>query len=166
MEAGLPVVGDIMPLEIERKFLVKGRPWMEAGAGTPIRQGYLAQSEESVVRVRASGQQAWLTIKGPTRGLSRLEFEYEIPLEDASPLLELCGEGLVEKTRYRIAERGVVFEVDVFEGANAGLVVAEVELNHEEEEFFRPEWLGEEVSHDPRYRNSELSSRPYSSWDS
>ena len=155
-----------MPLEIERKFLVKGRPWEDMGVGTRIWQGYLAQAEESVVRVRASGEQAWLTVKGPTRGLSRLEFEYEIPLEDAKTLLELCGEGLIEKTRYRMDARGVVFEVDVFEGANAGLVVAEVELNHEEEDFFRPEWLGEEVSHDPRYRNSELSSRPYSSWDS
>ena len=155
-----------MPFEIERKFLVKGRPWESAGVGTSLRQGYLAQSEASVVRVRASGQQAWLTIKGPTRGLSRLEFEYEIPLEDAIPLLELCSEGLIEKTRYRIEERGVVFELDVFDGANAGLVVAEVELSHEEEDFFRPEWLGEEVSHDPRYRNSELSSCPYSSWDS
>ena len=154
-----------MALEIERKFLVKGQPWMEAGAGASIRQGYLAQGPESVVRVRASERQAWLTIKGPTRGLSRLEFEYEIPLDDANPLLELCGAGVIEKTRYRIEEGGVVFELDVFEGANSGLVVAEVELSHEEEEFFRPEWLGEEVSHDPRYRNSELSARPYSSWD-
>jgi len=86
-----------MPVEIERKFLVTGRPWEGVVDGTPIRQGYLAQSQESVVRVRASGRQAWLTIKGPTRGLSRSEFEYEIPLDDANPLLELCGEGIIER---------------------------------------------------------------------
>ena len=155
-----------MALEIERKFLVKGQPWMEAGAGASIRQGYLAQGPESVVRVRASEEQAWLTIKGPTQGISRLEFEYEIPLQDANSLLGLCEGAIIEKTRYRIEEEGVLFELDVFGGENAGLVVAEVELEREEEDFFRPAWLGEEVSHDPRYRNSALSLRPYSSWPS
>ena len=153
-----------MPLEIERKFLVKGRPWEGVAEGVAMRQGYLARSEASVVRVRVGGGKAWLTIKGPTQGLSRLEFEYEIPVEEANSLLALCGDGIVEKSRYRIEERGAVFELDVFEGRNSGLVVAEIELRDEEEAFFRPDWLGEEVSHDSRYRNSELSTCPYSSW--
>ena len=155
-----------MPLEIERKFLVAGRPWQGLAEGLVIRQGYLALSESNVVRVRVGGDQAWLTIKGPTQGISRLEFEYEIPLQDANSLLGLCEGAIIEKTRYRIEEEGVLFELDVFGGENAGLVVAEVELEREEEDFFRPAWLGEEVSHDPRYRNSALSLRPYSSWPS
>ncbi|MEE3327338.1 MAG: CYTH domain-containing protein [Myxococcota bacterium] len=155
-----------MPLEIERKFLVKGRPWEGGAEGVAMRQGYLARGEASVVRVRVGGGSAWLTIKGPTQGLSRLEFEYEIPVEEANSLLALCGDGIVEKSRYRIEERGAVFELDVFEGRNSGLVVAEIELRDEDEAFFRPDWLGEEVSHDSRYRNSELSTCPYSSWAS
>lgn len=155
-----------MPLEIERKFLVAGQPWQGLAEGLVIRQGYLALSESNVVRVRVGGGRAWLTIKGPTQGISRLEFEYEIPLQDANSLLGLCDGAIIEKTRYRIEEEGVLFELDVFGGENAGLVVAEVELEREEEDFFRPAWLGEEVSHDPRYRNSALSLRPYSSWPS
>ena len=150
--------------EIERKFLVEGCPWDRAGPGTAIRQGYLARSDKSVVRIRVGGDKAWLTIKGPTQGLSRLECEYEIPRLEAESLFALCCEPPLEKTRYRIEEQGSVFDVDVFEGENAGLVVAEIELQSEEEIFFRPAWLGKEVSADPRYRNSELSVCPYSSW--
>ena len=151
--------------EIERKFLVEGRPWDRAGQGIAIRQGYLARSAKSVVRIRVGGEKAWLTIKGPTQGLSRLECEYEIPRPEAESLFALCCEPPLEKTRYRIEEQGSVFDVDVFEAENAGLVVAEIELESEEDVFFRPAWLGKEVSADPRYRNSELSLRPYSSWE-
>lgn len=151
--------------EIERKFLVEGRPWDAVEAGVAIRQGYLSRSEKSVVRIRVGGDQAWLTIKGPTQGLSRLECEYEIPRAEAESLFALCCEPPIQKTRYRIEEQGAVFEVDVFEAENVGLVVAEIELQHEDETFFRPAWLGKEVSNDPRYRNSELSRLPYSSWE-
>ena len=151
--------------EIERKFLVKGRPWEALGTGVAIRQGYLSRDEKNVVRIRVGGDQAWLTIKGPTQGLSRLECEYEIPPVEAESLFALCCEPPLQKTRYRIEEQGALFDVDVFEAENAGLVVAEIELQSEDETFFRPAWLGKEVSDDPRYRNSELSAFPYSSWE-
>ena len=154
-----------MPVEIERKFSVIGRPWEQVGIGVSIRQAYLSKNENSTVRIRVAGDEAWLTVKGPTRGISRDEFEYSIPRFDAESLLGLCGDGVIQKSRYRLVEQGSVFEVDVFEGANQGLVVAEIELASEGQDFFRPDWLGEELSFDPRYRNSELSTRPYSSWD-
>ena len=153
------------PVEIERKFLVKDRPWVKAGAGVSIRQGYLARGQGTVVRVRVAGERASLTVKGPAQGISRLEFEFSIPFSDAEAMLELCEGHIIRKTRYQIQEQAVLFELDVFEDENAGLVVAEIELESEKQTFTRPAWLGEEVSLDPRYRNSELSRRPYSAWE-
>ncbi|MCS5636292.1 MAG: CYTH domain-containing protein [Myxococcota bacterium] len=151
-------------MEIERKFRVQGRPWLEWAGGVAIRQAYLSRSAQAVVRVRLAADSAWLTVKGATKGISRPEFEYAIPRAEGHALLALCGDAVIEKTRYRREEGGSLFEVDVFEGDNAGLVVAEIELESPEQSFFRPAWLAEEVSHDPRYRNSELSVHPYSEW--
>ncbi|MCH2187797.1 CYTH domain-containing protein [Myxococcota bacterium] len=151
-------------LEIERKFLVRGEPWREASAGMPLIQGYLSLSgAKATVRIRVGPEAAWLTVKGPVRGLSRAEFEFEIERSEGQAMLKLCDRQ-VEKTRYLLHQGEHVWEVDVFEGANAGLVVAEIELSHEEEVFESPDWLGEEVSFEKRYRNSALAKRPYSSW--
>lgn len=153
-------------MEIERKFRVQGNPWQKLGPGARYRQGYLAEAGGVVVRVRVAENLAWLTVKGPTTGISREEFEYAIPAAEGEALLRLCGARRVEKTRYRWIEAGACFEIDVFEGRNAGLVVAEIELEYPDQDFVRPDWLGEEVSQDERYRNSELSLRPYSEWSS
>jgi adenylate cyclase len=154
-----------MGSEIERKFLVSGTAWKQAGPGERIRQGYLALDPACTVRVRAAGERGSLAIKGPTTGITRLEFEYSIPLADAQRLLdELCHQPLIDKTRYALEVGGHRWEVDEFHGANAGLVVAEIELQHEDEEFERPDWLGEEVSHDPRYYNAGLVRKPFASW--
>ena len=153
-------------MEIERKFRVRGTPWHRLDAGVALCQGYLGATSRAVVRVRVSAQEAWLTVKGPTSGISRAEFEYAIPHTEGLALLELCGDHRVEKTRYIWREPDALFEIDVFEGRNSGLVVAEIELDHPEQVFPRPDWLGEEVSHEARYRNSELSTHPYSEWSS
>lgn len=157
-----------MALEIERKFLVlealHALPLPEWGPGEPIRQGYLARGSNATARVRTIGETGWLTIKGETVGISRAEFEYEIPVEEARALLALCEGGLIEKVRWRVPHQGHVWEVDRFEGDNAGLMVAEIELNSEDEAFARPAWIGEEVSDDPRYFNGALSRHPYRVW--
>ena len=158
-------VRPVTSVEIERKFRVVGRPWTLAGEGVAIRQGYLARGQGTLVRVRLTGERAWLTVKGPASGISRPEFEFAIPRSDGEAMLELCEGHIIHKTRYRIQEQAAVFELDVFEAENAGLVVAEIELESETQAFVRPAWLGEEVSLDPRYRNSELSRRPYSAWE-
>ena len=151
-------------LEIERKFLVRGEPWREASSAMPLVQGYLSPSgTKATVRVRVGPEAAWLTVKGPVEGLSRAEFEFEIPRSEGRAMLKLCDR-TVEKTRYLLHQGEHVWELDVFEGANRGLVVAEIELTREEESFERPDWLGEEVSFEKRYRNSALAKRPYSSW--
>lgn len=130
-----------------------------------MRQGYLIGSPSASVRVRVSGDQAWLNIKSGTVGVTRAEFDYEIPRADANRILDdLCPGVIIEKTRYRLEHGDHVWEVDVFDGENAGLIVAEIELASESEDFSKPEWAGEEVSHDPRYYNSVLSERPYRSW--
>lgn len=153
-----------MGVEIERKFLVRGRPWT-GRRGQIMRQGYLANQDGTTLRVRMVGDRATLTIKGPSQGMSRLEFEYQIPASDASDMLnQLAKGGLIEKTRYLIEHEGHCWEVDVFAGENAGLVVAEIELTTEEEVFARPSWLGLEVTQDCRYFNSALSRHPYSQW--
>lgn len=152
-----------MGIEIERKFLVTSEAW-RTGAGVRLTQGYLNRDPLRTVRVRVAGDQAWLTIKGATTGATRLECEYPIPLADAQALLALCDGPLIDKTRHTQTLDGGVWEVDEFHGDNAGLVVAEIELNHEAQPFERPDWLGEEVTHDPRYFNSALASRPYRSW--
>ncbi|MEM7583958.1 MAG: CYTH domain-containing protein [Acidobacteriota bacterium] len=154
-----------MGTEIERKFLVDGDGWREGAVGTVYRQGYLSTAVERNVRVRLKGDRGILTVKGRAEGLTRLEFEYEIPTADAEHMLDaLCLEPLIEKTRYKIEYGGAVWEVDEFAGVNAGLVVAEVELESEEQAVELPPWVGREVSGDPRYLNSNLVEKPFSSW--
>jgi adenylate cyclase len=156
-----------MAIEIERKFLVLGTPWANLPRGALMRQGYLHASPERVVRVRIEGALAMLTVKAAahgTQGISRGEWEYPIPLTDAEELLAVCSQPLIEKYRYRIPFDGMVWEVDVFLGDNAGLVVAEIELDSEEQAFSKPAWLGAEVSDDKRYLNANLLRLPFLQW--
>lgn len=154
-----------MGFEIERKFLVPGS-FPRPDSGRVIRQGYLSRHPDRTVRVRAAGDEAWLTIKGRTEGTRRIELEYAVPIEDATLMLDrLCEPGRIDKTRYEIEHDGLTWEVDVFTGDNEGLVVAEVELSTPEQEVSLPPWVGAEVSDDRRYLNSRLSERPYSQWN-
>ena len=154
-----------MAKEIERKFLVKANAW-RTDNGTLIRQGYMHNEVDGIVRVRTKGECAYLTIKGGTTGITRLEFEYEIPLEEANELLDkLCQKPLIEKIRHEVQVGGLKWEVDEFLGKNEGLVVAEIELENEEQGFPKPSWVGVEVSEDARYLNSNLVKNPYSKWD-
>ena len=154
-----------MGKEIERKFLVKGDAWKALAPGIRYRQGYLNSSFDRTVRVRTIGDQGFITVKGPNNGIARLEFEYVIPADDANErLTELAEKPLIEKNRYRILRGKHVWEGDEFLGDNAGLVVAEIELGSVDEPFEKPEWIGEEVSGDPRYYNSNLVAHPYSEW--
>jgi adenylate cyclase len=151
--------------EIERKFLVRDNRFLEGLAGERLLQGYIANTRLAVVRVRVSGNEAWLTIKGRAVGIVRREFEYPIPLVDAEAMIaELCDGPVVSKLRYLVEHGGHTWEVDVFDGANRGLVVAEIELDQEDQHFERPDWLGTEVSHDPRYLNVSLARHPYREW--
>jgi adenylate cyclase len=154
-----------MAKEIERKFLVHPRKWSDLGAGLAIRQGYLCATKSFSVRVRTYGDKAYVTIKGSTSGISRDEYEYEIPLADANEIMDhLCEHPPIEKTRYRIVFKGHTFEVDEFAGANSGLTIAEVELKGAREAVDLPDWIDSEVSGDPRYYNSNLSAKPFSTW--
>jgi len=154
-----------MAKEIERKFLVKPRNWSELGPGLKIRQGYLSATIERTVRVRTYGDHGYVTIKGKTSGISRDEYEYEIPFADATEILDnLCLQPLIEKTRYRIPFKGNIFEVDEFAGANRGLTVAEAELRSADEKIELPEWIDRDISDDPRYFNSSLAQKPFSTW--
>ncbi len=154
-----------MGIEIERKFLLAGDGWRALGAPVLLRQGYLASDPDRTVRVRVEGGQGTLTIKGRSTGAARGEWEYPIPLPDANELLDrLCQQPLIEKYRRRIPFGQHVWEVDEFLGANQGLVVAEIELNAEDEAFDKPDWIGDEVTHDRRYFNSSLVSLPFSRW--
>ena len=155
-----------MGVEIERKFLVHNAPFDTWGTGVKIEQGYLARGQEATARVRTFGAKGFLTIKGKTTGISRQEFEYEIPLEDAQALLTLCEGGIIIKRRWLVEIESHIWEVDRFEGDNAGLIVAEIELKTEKELFTKPKWLGPEVSDDPRYFNGALSRYPYQAWTS
>lgn len=152
-----------MGIEIERKFLVRGDDWRQ-GRPSAIRQGYLCR-DGVTVRVRREDDRGVLTLKGPSVGLTRTEFEYAIPIDDAEELLALCVDPPIEKTRHRLVHAGRTWEVDEFHGANAGLVVAEVELESEEAVVELPDWVDREVSADPRYRNSYLAAIPYATWD-
>lgn len=152
-----------MAIEIERKFLVVNEDWRSAPA-VYYCQGYLNRGKGRTVRVRVAGEQGFLTVKGATCGISRLEFEYEIPVVDARQLFTLCDGPLVEKYRRKISHEGMVWEVDEFLGDNQGLVVAEIELESEEQQFVKPHWLGDEVTQDARYHNSSLSIHPFSQW--
>ena len=154
-----------MGKEIERKFLVKGDTWRQLATGTSYRQGYLSTVKERTVRVRTINTKGYLTIKGITQGVSRVEYEYEIPFTEANEMLDnLCERPLVEKDRYKIKLDELVWEVDEFKGENNGLILAEVELQSENQEFKKPEWIGAEVSGDPRYFNSNLIKHPYTKW--
>lgn len=154
-----------MGREIERKFLVKDESWRKGAVGKLYRQGYISRDEQRAVRVRIVEKQAFLTLKGRHNDLTRLEFEYEIPLADARELLDtLCQPPLIEKIRYRVDYAGNTWEIDVFSGENAGLIVAEIELSREDQPFELPPWAGREVSDDPRYLNTSLSKHPYRQW--
>ena len=154
-----------MGTEIERKYLVRGDAWRALAKGVHYRQGYLNSAKERTVRIRSMGDKAYITIKGLTVGASRPEYEYEIPVADADAMLDgLAERPLIEKRRYKIPHGGVTIEVDEFLGENAGLVVAEVELQSEDQRFDKPAWFGEEVTGDPRYYNANLVRHPYSTW--
>jgi len=154
-----------MGIEIERKFLVRNDAWKDrAGEGLPCRQGYLLSDGERTLRVRIIGSRAYLTVKGPTEGCTRMEFEYEIPADDAEILLSLCASE-IEKVRYHIQDNGNRWDLDVFGGANRGLILAEIELRSEEQPFSLPDWIGEEVTGDPRYHNACLARNPFSGWE-
>lgn len=155
-----------MGIEIERKFLVSHTRWLPAPSqGKSIRQGYLSVDPGRTVRVRLVGDAGWITVKGPSNGAARAEYEYAIPAADAVHMLDtLALKPLVEKVRHLIEHDGNTWEVDVFAGANAGLVVAELELQDEHQAFTRPPWLGPEVTEDHRYSNSSLVQRPFQTW--
>jgi adenylate cyclase len=156
----------IMPQEIERKFLVKDGYKQYAFTHTRITQGYLSSVPERIVRVRINGDRGFITIKGVSNlsGMSRYEWEKEIPVHEARELLALCEPGIIDKTRYLVQVGKFTFEVDEFYGGNEGLVMAEIELNSEEELFEIPLWLGKEVTGDRRYYNSRLAKNPFSKW--
>ena len=152
-----------MGTEIERKFKVKEGDWCKQKAAK-YRQGYLSTVKERTVRVRTVEDKGYLTIKGIAIGASRMEFEYEIPRQDADALLEICEKPLIEKNRYKIMHGGFVWEVDEFFGENQGLIVAEIELENEDQYFSKPDWVGKEVTGDSRYFNANLIKNPYSKW--
>lgn len=151
-----------MAEEIERKFLVKSDAWRTAVTGSSaLRQGYLSTSAKATVRIRIfDDERAVLTLKGPTSGISRAEFEYDVPLPDGLALIEMARPNVVEKRRYLVPHGGLIWEVDVFEGAHQGLVMAEVELASADQAVALPDWAGQEVSHDDRYFNASLSRTP------
>ena len=160
-----------MANEIERKFLLRNDDWRPGPEGRFCRQGYLATSGPSAsssgatIRVRVMGEQGFLTIKGQQRGITRSEYEYPIPLEDANAMLdEFCPWPLVEKVRFEREYDGLTWEIDEFVGENDGLVVAEIELDDANQRISLPDWVGKEVSEDPRYRNASLAKQPYSKW--
>ncbi|WP_029920681.1 CYTH domain-containing protein [Nevskia soli] len=155
-----------MPTEIERKFLVVGDSWRaESARSTPMRQGYLVElGGPASVRVRLEGKVGKLNIKAAVVGAARAEYEYEIPAAEAEEMLATLCSGLVLKTRHYVERDGLTWEIDVFEGANAGLVVAEVELDAVDQEFPHPAWLGRELTDEQRYYNHALAKRPYGEW--
>lgn len=152
-----------MALEIERKFLVTSKEW-QALAGIKLSQGYLNRDKNRTVRVRIAANQGFLTIKGASNGATRSEYEYEIPLADAESLLEMCEKPIIQKIRRIYEYQGFKWEIDEFQGENAGLIVAEIELTDENQTFEKPSWIGEEVTFDQRYFNSNLAQHPYSTW--
>jgi CYTH domain-containing protein len=156
-----------MTQEIERKFLLKNDTWRALAQGMPYRQGYLNSAKERTVRVRTIGDTAFLTIKGVNVGATRAEYEYPIPLTDCNAMLDTLAEKpLIEKKRYKIQHGGLTWEIDEFFGDNQGLIVAEVELQREDQAFDKPDWIGDEVTTDPRYFNSNLVKHPYTQWHS
>lgn len=154
-----------MPKEIERKFLLKNDNWKSQFTSRKIiKQGYLSTKKERTVRIRVIGEKGFLTIKGETVGMTRLEFEYEIPVQEANELLQLCEKPLIEKERFIVSIGTLNWEIDIFEGDNEGLNLAEVELEDENQKVEIPDWVGEEVTFEPRYFNSNLVKLPFRSW--
>ena len=154
-----------MGKEIERKFLVKNESWKATAKGKRYRQGYLSTVKERTVRVRTAGDKGYMTVKGITQGSSRAEYEYEIPFADANEMIDtLCERPIIEKTRYRLPQDDIVWEIDEFEGDNCGLIVAEVELKDEHQSVTMPDWIGQEVTDDPRYFNANLVKKPFGTW--
>lgn len=154
-----------MGIEIERKFLIKNDKWKDAVQESfVLKQGYLNSEPSRTVRVRIKGDKGILTIKGKNKGAVRAEFEYEIPLQDAEALIQLCEKPIIEKERFIVLENNKVWEVDLFEGVNKGLQVAEVELQKEDEAIQLPDWIGKEVTSDARYYNSNLVQQPFCDW--
>ena len=155
-----------MSVEIERKFLVKGNEWRQLAQAVNYKQGYISTEKEHTVRVRTIESQAYLTIKGKSVGATRLEFEYEIPLNDANELLNnLCHKPFIDKNRYKIQYKDLTWEVDEFFGENEGLILAEVELHDENQKIEIPDWIGIEVTGEPKYYNANLISNPYCNWE-
>jgi adenylate cyclase len=154
-----------MAHEIERKFLLANQDWRALVTGSfVLKQGYLSTTPKSTVRLRVKSDKAMLTVKSKNTGIRRSEFEYEIPIRDAEEMLQLCQTPLIEKTRYTITIGKHIWEIDEFSRANSGLLVAEIELDAEEESFEKPAWVGEEVSTDARYCNSNLVAHPFTQW--
>lgn len=156
-----------MAKEIERKFTIINDSWKQAvSRSSRFRQGYMGTDDKASVRIRLEDDKANLNIKSATLGIQRQEYEYEIPITDANEMLDtLCHKPLIEKTRHYVQHQGKTWEIDVFEGDNQGLLVAEIELDSEDENFTLPDWAGEDVSHDTRYYNVCLVSHPYKDWD-
>lgn len=154
-----------MGIEIEKKYLVKGKEWKKEGTGKFYQQGYLSSHSDRTVRVRIVDNKGYITIKGKASGASRSEYEYQIPYQDAVEMLnQLCEKPIIEKFRYKITYQGLVWEVDEFRGENLGLVVAEVELNNENQQIILPAWIDREVTTEEKYYNSNLFKHPYSKW--
>ena len=153
-----------MGTEIERKFLISSDAWRHEATGVPYAQGYISRGTGRTVRIRIAGDKAFLTIKGPITGISRAEFEYPIPMDDARDLLRLCEGSIIQKNRFHITHQGHLWEVDEFQGENSGLIIAEVELSHPDQEVPLPPWVGQEVTGDPRYYNSNLTIHPFAIW--
>jgi adenylate cyclase len=154
-----------MGKEIERKFLVKGDSWRGLDTGRHYRQGYLCTVKDRTVRIRTDDDKGFITVKGVNTGAARAEYEYEIPVSDANEMLgQLCERPIIEKTRYRIKLGDLTWEVDEFEGENKGLIIAEVELQDENQVISIPDWIGREVTNDPRYYNANLVAHPFSHW--
>lgn len=154
-----------MKFESERKFLIKKNEWPKPERGIAIRQGYLSSDKHHTVRIRVAGRRGLITIKGPVQDKGRPEFEYEIPYADAGYLLDnLCRHPLIEKTRYLVRHGEFTWEVDVFEGENEGLIIAEVEVDDPAAKPDLPDWVGKEVTGDPRYYNASLTDHPYTRW--
>lgn len=151
-------------MEIERKFLVSNNDWRVLGDPIHYMQGYLAADSVSTVRIRIAGTKGFLTIKGKSQGFSRSEYEYEVPLDEAYEMLQLCTLPVIEKYRTRVPFEEKIWEVDEFEGDNKGLIMAEIELKSEDEIISIPSWIGAEVTGDIRYFNSSLAVRPFKTW--
>jgi CYTH domain-containing protein len=153
-----------MATEIERKFLIQRNRWHPEGPGSRMTQGYLSRDPDRTVRVRIVGEEAFMTVKSRRTGISRTEIEFPITHEHARDLMALCFQPVIDKMRHAVLHDGMLWEVDVFHGANEGLIVAEIELPAEDTPFTLPDWIGAEVSHDPRYTNSRLSEQPFQNW--